>query len=252
MRHSISLLPLLLLGLLAAACSGLSSQPSLTGSTSTPTTLMSGLRVLLVPASGTGTPTEVALSGARMTLSLRLAAFGLKNASVQELTSGSQPALQVEVPHFGSDERALLGTLLEVGQLAFWNTGPQPVPLGSTFDPTQFTQYNPGNKPQFTGADLDSSQINVGTDQAGRPTILFAMKGPAIARFGTFTQQNIGTYLTLTLDKQVIQSAVIQSAITGQAEITGNFTRQQATALVSVLKYPPLPVVLHISSETTF
>ncbi len=252
MRHSISLLPLLLLGLLAVACSGSSSQPSLTGSTSTPTTLMSGLRVLLVPASGTGTPTQAALSGDRTTLSRRLAAFGLKNASVQELTSGRQPALQVEVPHFGGDERATLGMLLAGGHLAFWITGPQPVPLGSTFDPTQFTQYNPGNTPEFTGADLDSSQITVGTDQAGRPDILFAMKGPAIARFGVFTQQNVGNYLTVTLDKQVIESAVIQSAITGQGEIIGNFTLQQAKALVIVLEYPPLPVVLHISSETIF
>jgi preprotein translocase subunit SecD len=210
------------------------------------------VRVLLVPAPGTGTPTQADLSSARKTLSLRLAAFGLKNANVVELTSGNQPDLQVEVPHSGSDEHAILGTLLEVGQLAFWNTGQQPVTEGSTFDPTQFTQHNPAGKPHFTGADLDSAQIRVGNDQTGRPNILFAMKGPAIARFGAFTQQNIGTYLTLTLDLQVIQSAIIQSAINGPAQMTGNFTRQQATALVSVLKYPPLPVVLHISSEIPF
>jgi preprotein translocase subunit SecD len=243
---------LALFGLLIAACSGSSSQASQPGSTPISTPLKSGVRLLLVPAPGTSTPTQAALSGARKTLSLRLAAFGLKNASVVVLTSGSQPAVQVEVPHFGSDERALLGTLVEVGQLAFWSTGQQPVPEGSTFDPTQFTQYNPANKPHFTGADLDSTQIRVGSDQTGRATILFAMQGPAIASFGTFTQQNIGTYLTLTLDLQVIQSAIIQSAINGPAQMTGNFSRQQALALVSVLKYPPLPVVLHISSETSF
>jgi preprotein translocase subunit SecD len=208
--------------------------------------------VLLVLAPGTGTPTQAALSSAGKTLSLRLAAFGLKNANVVELTSGNQPALQVEVPHFGSDERAILGILLEVGQLAFWSTGQQPVPEDSTFDPTQFTQYNPAGKPHFTGADLDPSQISVGSDQTSYATILFSMKGPAIARFGAFTQQNIGTYLTLTLDLQVIQSAIIQSAINGPAVMSGTFTQHQALALVSVLKYPPLPVVLHISNETSF
>src|SRR5215467_1917715 len=115
MRHRLSLLLLVLLGLFIAACSGSSSQSNLSASTSTPTPLKSGVRVLLVPASGTGTPTQAALSSARETLSLRLAAFGLKNASVRELTFDGQPALQVEVPHFGSDERAVLGTLLEVG-----------------------------------------------------------------------------------------------------------------------------------------
>ena len=158
--------------------------------------LTSGLRVLLVPATGTGTPTPAALSATQMLLSERLAAFGLKNASVQELTSGSQPTLQVEVPHFGGDERATLDTLLNTGTLEFWSTGPSPVALGSTFDPTQYTQYNSGGKPQFTGADLDSSQVYVSQDQAGRPQISFEMKGDAQSRFGTFTASNVGQYLT--------------------------------------------------------
>ena len=123
--------------------------------------------------------------------------------------------------------------------------------LGSTFDPTQYTQYNPGNKPEFTGADLDPGQISVGTDQAGRPNILFAMKGPAVAKFGSFTQQNVGNYLTVTLDKQVIESAVIQSAITGQGEITGDFTADSAKQIVTILQYGSLPLVLNIATEET-
>jgi tRNA A-37 threonylcarbamoyl transferase component Bud32 len=209
-----------------------------------------GLRVLLVPA--TGTPTPAALSATQALLSQRLADFGLTNASVQELTTGNQPTLQVKVPHFGGDERGTLEILLNTGRPEFWNTGPTPVALGSMFDPTQFTQYNPKNQPQFTGADLDPSQIAVGTDQDGRPSILFSMKDAAVANFGSFTQSNVGNYLTVTLDRKVIESAVIQSAITGQGEITGNFTQQQATAIASVFKYPSLPVTLHIASESSF
>ena len=66
MRRSLSLLPLVLLGFLIAACSGTSSQASHPGSTPTP--LKSGVRVLVVPAPGTGTPTQAALSSARKTL----------------------------------------------------------------------------------------------------------------------------------------------------------------------------------------
>ena len=246
MRHSIPLLLLFLLGLLATACSGHTVAPP------TPPTLMSGLRVLLVPATGTGTPIHAALDATQAMLSERLAAFGLKQVSVHELTSGSQPTLQVEVPHFGGDERATLDILLNTGILEFWNTGPAPVPIGSTFTPSQFAQYNPGDKAPFTGNDLDGSQVGVGTDQAGRPDINFAMKGDAIGRFGQFTQQNVGNYLTITLDDKVIESAIIQSAITGPGEITGDFTRQNAAAIASVLKYPSLPVALHIASESSF
>ena len=248
MRRSLSLLVVFLLALLATACSSISSQAGLTGPTPTTPALRSGLRVLLVPAAGTSTPTAAALSAARATLMLRLAAFGFKNARVQELTSGGQLALQVEVPHFGGDERTTLDLLLETGLLAFWNTGSSPVTRGSTFDPMHYTQYNPGNTPAFTGTDLDPNQVYVSQDQAGRPQISFAMKGSAIGKCSTFTASHIGDYLALTLDGTVVECAVIVGQIAGPAVITGNFTRQQATALVSVLKYPPLSVALHIGS----
>src|SRR5205807_9176217 len=79
----------------------------------TPHPLKSGLRVLLVSA--TGTPTPSTLSTTQALLSQRLAAFGLTNASVQELTTGNQLRLQVEVPHFGGDERGSLEILLNTG-----------------------------------------------------------------------------------------------------------------------------------------
>jgi preprotein translocase subunit SecD len=208
--------------------------------------------VLLVPATGTGTPTPAALSATQVLLSERLAAFGLQNASVQVLTSGSQPTLQVEVPHFGGDERASLDTLLNTGTVEFWNTGPSSLPLGSIFDPTQYTQYNPGGIAPFNGGNLDPGQVYVCQDQAGRPEICFGMKGSAVGDFGTFTANNVGNYLTITLDKEVIESAVIQNAITGPGVITGNFTHQDAAVIASVLKYPSLPVALHIASESSF
>lgn len=86
----------------------------------------------------------------------------------------------------------------------------------------------------------------------GRSEINFEMKGDAIGRFAQFTQQNIGNYLTVTLDNKVIESGLIASQINGPAVISGNFTHQQATAIVSVLKYPPLPVALQIGSESPF
>lgn len=208
--------------------------------------------MLLVPATGTGTPTPAALSATQVLLSERLAAFGLKNASVQELTSGSQPTLQIEVPHFGGDERATLETLLNTGTVEFWNTGPSSVLLGSIFDPTQYTQYNPDGIAPFNGGNLDPGQVYVCQDQAGRPEICFGMKGSAIGDFGTFTAKNVGNYLTIALDKVVIESAVIQNAITGQGVITGDFTLQHAAVIASVLKYPSLPVAFHIASESSF
>src|SRR5260221_462418 len=103
-----------------------------------------------------------------------------------------------------------------------------------------------------TGKDLDPGQIGVGIEeQTGRPQINFAMKGDAVRRFGDFTRQNIGNILTVTLDREVIESATINSAITGQGVITGQFTNAEAQRIATVLRYGALPVALSIASQQT-
>src|SRR5260370_29167903 len=77
------------------------------------------------------------------------------------------------------------------------------------------------------------------------------MKGSAVQSFGSFTQANVGNYLTVTLDRKVIESAVTQSAITGQGEITGSFTADSAKQIVTILQYGSLPLVLQIATQET-
>ena len=130
--------------------------------------------------------------------------LGVNEPSIRLQSSNGQPAILVELPGFTGNQTSAVNSLLQTGNLEFWNTGSTPVQLGSPFDPTQYTTYNPGNKPEFTGKDLDASQVFVSYDQAGRPQISFEMKGDAIGKFGTFTSNNIGQYLTVTLDRTVI------------------------------------------------
>jgi len=177
--------------------------------------------------------------------------LGVSEPSIRIVTSNGIPSISVELPGFTGNQTDAVNSLLKTGLLEFWNTGPSPVPLGSAFDPTQYVQYNPGGKPEFTGANLDPSQVYVSQDQAGRPQISFEMKGSAISSFGSFTAKNVGQYMTITLDKNVIESAVIQNAINGPGVITGTFTTAQAQSVVTVLKYGALPISLKIASEQT-
>ncbi len=177
--------------------------------------------------------------------------LGVSEPSIRIVTSNGIPSISVELPGFTGNQTEAVNSLLKTGLLEFWNTGPSPVQVGSTFDPTQYVQYNPGGKPEFTGADLDPTQVYVSQDQAGRPQISFEMKGGAIGSFGSFTAKNVGQYLTITLDKSVIESAVIQNAINGPGVITGTFTTAQAQSVVTVLKYGALPIALKIASEQT-
>ena len=217
--------------------------------------LQGGVRVLLVPDPAQHYSQDLIqkqIDGVRGQIETRVnGGLGVNEPNIYVQQSNGQYGIVVELPGFTSGNQfEAINSLLKTGNLEFWTTGSQPVPQGSTFDPTQFASDNP-NGPEFTGKDLDATQVSVGTDQTGRPDINFEMKGDAIGRFGQFTQQHVGQYLTVTLDRKVIESAVIQSAITGQGEITGRFTTDEAQQIVTVLQYGALPIVLTIASEET-
>src|SRR5579863_421326 len=217
--------------------------------------LQGGVRVLLVPDPSQHYPTSTLndeMPAVRDSIEQRVnGGLGVNEPNIQLQTSNNNPAILVKLPGLGGNQTAAINTLLQTGVLEFWNTGTSQLQQGAAFDPTQFTQYNPGGKALFTGKDLDPSQVYVGYDTAGRPQINFEMKGDAIGKFGTFTSSNVGQYLTVTLDRSVIQSAQIQSAITGPGEITGQFSLAQAQQIVTVLKYGALPIALKISSQET-
>jgi preprotein translocase subunit SecD len=216
--------------------------------------LQGGVRALLIPNGNFDQKTlNDAMPAVRDNIEQRVnGGLGVSEPSIRIITSNGQPAISVELPGFTGNQTEAVNSLLKTGNLEFWSTGPSPVAVGSTFDPSQYTQYNPGGKPPFTGANLDSGQVFVGQDpQTGRPQVDFAMQGDAVGRFGEFTGKNVGQYLTVTLDRQVIESAVIQNAITGQGVINGNFTTQEATQIVTVLKYGALKIPLKIASEET-
>jgi protein-export membrane protein SecD len=177
--------------------------------------------------------------------------LGVKELNIRLLHTQQQPTISVEMPNFSGDEQKTINDLLKTGVLEFWDTGQNGnLPEGTTLNPSQYTQYNPGGKPLFTGRDLDSNQLEVSQAQSGAGyQINFAMKGSAVSKFSSYTAKNIGHALTITLDRQVISSPTIQSQIPGNGQITGNFTRSEAQSLVNVLKYGSLPVVLKLSSS---
>ena len=57
--------------------------------------------------------------------------------------------------------------------------------------------------------------------------------------------------MTVTLDRVVIDSPVIQSAITGPGVINGQFSNSEAQQIATVLRYGSLPIVLKIASQET-
>ncbi len=212
--------------------------------------LAGGLRLLLAPRAGQ--PTDEEMQNTLRVVQSRLGGgLGVKELNIRLLHTNNIPTISIEIPSFSGDEQKTINDLLKTGMLEFWDTGPSGnLASGATLDPSQYTQYNPGGKPLFTGHDLDTNQLGVSQDKSSTAyQIDFGMQGSAATRFSTYTAQNIGHALTITLDRQVISSPTIQSQIPGNGQITGDFTYTSAQSLVNILKYGSLPVVLKLNSS---
>lgn len=214
-----------------------------TGSATTGNSVHFPLNFFLAATENGSVPSQAALDKTRALLEQRFNAFSARDFSIQQATRDGKIGFQIGAPNFDHELQAL-DTLLSPGMLEFWDTGGRPVLLGATLNPAQYAQYNPGGKARFTGQDLDPAFLSIEQDIAGRPQIDCRMRGAAIQRFYAYTTANINHYLTVTLDGQVIQSAVIQSPVNGQFAITGYFTQPKARAVVVDLKSGALPVLL--------
>lgn len=157
----------------------------------------------------------------------------------------------IELPGLKDDQQAiqLLG---QTGQMNIIDTGGNFLANGTDVtNQTCTTNCQSGQyKIVFTGAQLNPGAISAGLDQqTSQPIVTFSFAGNAKSAFGTYTRDNIGKYLTITLDNKVIESATIQSEIDSNGQITGIPTIQDAQSLASLLKYGALPLPLSVASE---
>ncbi|MEJ7652790.1 MAG: protein translocase subunit SecD [Chloroflexia bacterium] len=102
----------------------------------------------------------------------------------------------------------------------------------------------------MTGQDIDSATAGF-NPQTNAPEVQFSLTGEGSRKFGAFTSANVGRYLAIILDKKVVSSPQINSAITqGEGVITG-VTRSEAASLAIQLRYGSLPVPLQVVSSQT-
>ena len=84
----------------------------------------------------------------------------------------------------------------------------------------------------------------------GEPQIDFTLNDNGAKRFAEVTRDNVGRQLAIVLDGQLYSAPVIQSPIeTGNGQITGTFTPEQAQELANVLQNP-LRAPLKIDSSS--
>ncbi len=102
----------------------------------------------------------------------------------------------------------------------------------------------------ITGKDLKNAAV--GTDEYGKPEIRFELNPEGAKAFADYTGANVGQYLAIVLDKEVISCPSVNNPIPdGNGRITGRFTLDEARGIVVQLKYGSLPIPLKVVEQRT-
>lgn len=239
--------------------------------------LKGGLQVLL-EADNCAAASADGMSSTMQVIENRVNGLGVAEPLVQ--SSGSC-RIVVELPGLTNSEEAL-SLLKQTGLLEFVDTGTTSIPQGTVIQtdvaqsapaatsaptsaatsaataaagtpaptavPTE-APTGPVYHTVMTGADLTSAAVDT---QNGSIVVAFKLSDKGKTIFGQYTTANVGKYLTIVLDKHVLSSPRINSAITGgNGIIEGNFTQDEANNLALNLRYGSLPVSLHIAESKT-
>jgi len=103
----------------------------------------------------------------------------------------------------------------------------------------------------LTGKYLERADLNF-NQQTGVPLISLQFNDEGAEIFEQLTSQNVGKILAIYIDGIPISSPVVQEAISGgKAQITGDFTVEEAKELVRNLNAGALPVPIKLISQQT-
>ncbi len=107
------------------------------------------------------------------------------------------------------------------------------------------------NKALLTGASLETANVQI-SNRFSEPNVSLKFNSQGASDFDRITAENVRRRLAIVLDGVVHSAPVIQERISGgQAQITGNFTMDEARDLAIVLRAGALPAPVNILEERT-
>jgi protein-disulfide isomerase len=193
----------------------------------------------------------------RITLN-RLQSMGVASSAVQKL-----PPDEIEINVPGSPDPMQIEALVSAsGKLEFVplpaeTYGKLDVSVGQPVAGIK-SLPNPGDSIDSSlpavvdGSGIDPTATKANDDQSpGNWDVFVAFKPQAQAALANWSTSNVGGYISIVLDGKVIQTPYVQAPITqGPATISGIFTKDSATSLVTILKYGALPFPLELVSTS--
>lgn len=209
-------------------------------------------------------PSEVnsAMDSLRRTIEKRINIFGVSEPIVQ-VEKGSvfsnnvdENRLSVELPGVTDIDKAIdaIGKtpVLEF-RLAKSPQGYIPTEDDSKLSPEEINKkvYDMYEHTGLGGSQLEKSQISF-NGMEPNPLVLVTFNSEGSKLFENITKNNLGKQLGIFLDGQLLSSPVIQQEIVGgTAQISGNFTPDEAKILAQDLNLGALPLPIELIETQT-
>lgn len=179
-----------------------------------------------------------ALKALRNVIERRVNLFGVSEPNVQVSSFGEKDRIIVELPGV-KDTQEAIGIIGETAQLVF-----------AELVPTEGEEAGL-SVTDLTGADLKKAQVAF--DQTtGKPVVSLEFNQEGAEKFERISERNVGQPLAILLDNQPVSAPIIQEKITGgQAQITGEFSVEEAEKLSLQLNAGALPVPIELVEQRT-
>jgi len=194
-----------------------------------------------------------ALESAKEVIERRINFFGVSEPVVQTAQINSDYRIIVEIPGV-TDVNQAVSLIGQTAQLSFWEEGAsksgelsaKELPLGVS----QVLGQN-AQKTELTGKDLKSAAVTF-NQNTGVPQVQLTFTSEGAKKFAAITGRNVGKIVGIVLDNMLVQAPRVNEAIVaGTAEITGQFTIEQAKALQIQLNAGALPISLSVLEQRT-
>lgn len=181
--------------------------------------------------------------------------LGVGEASVQ--IAGDR-RIVVELPGETDPEKAL-NVLGETGQLEFVDMGQISGAAAIALEGTTIVTDYPTTPETSDGAVYHTimtgerlSEVGVVRGELNDYEVAFSLDDEGTDIFAEYTQNNLGSYLAIVLDKTVVSAPRVGVVISsGQGTITGSFDSESANQLSLQLRYGSLPIPLKVAESRT-
>ncbi len=190
---------------------------------------------------------ERAIESAKEVISRRIDLFGVSESSVVTSTVADSYRLLVSIPGVSDAQKAieLIGTTAQLDFREYKPSTPSGTATNSGYLVRDFRSSG------LTGKNLKRASVQF-ENKTGKPTVLLEFNEQGTKQFASLTQEQLGKPVGIFLDEYAVSIPTVETVITdGRAQITGNFSVDDAKSLAVALNAGALPVPITVLSQKT-